>query len=292
MIKHLVWKHENGAGMGAHAPKGLLSPVTPNAPALMAFLAVFAGVVGPVNVFLLAGERRRQRLFWTTPLISVTASALLLGFILLQDGLGGRGMRSALVYVSPKEHSESVLQEQTCRTGLLLGAGFKTRDPALLEFVAPAGGRESSRDCDEGGDGVSYGGAWFASRSLQTHRIEAVVPTRAEITLLNAAEVEAGSAAPVILSSFPAPLMELTYTDAQHRRWKGKEVQTGLKQELAPGAAGPVFSSEEAPNSPQLYVAANTFTATSRDSSVFVDTLRSIHWMDSPVTYFGPVTIP
>lgn len=52
-------------------------------------LLLFGVVVGPVNLFYLAGPGRRHRLFFTTPVIALAASAVLIAVIFLQDGAGG-----------------------------------------------------------------------------------------------------------------------------------------------------------------------------------------------------------
>lgn len=256
------------------------APVAPNVPVLIGFMVLFAAVAGPVNIFAFAGRRRRHRLFWTTPLLSLSASGLLVVFILLQDGMGGKGVRSAVIHLVPREHCEVLVQEQTSRTGLLLGSAFETRDPALIQQISDElrVGRAHKRSLQT--DGSSYGGDWFASRALQTQRIIAVIPTRGEISLLNAREMQQGDAPPVILSSFSSALDEIVYLDSRHRKWKGTDVRTGVKQTLVPTNAGPALAD------------ADTFSATARDPSAFIGTLQSIRWQDQPVTYLGPVTTP
>ena len=45
---------------------------------IAAILIAFGIIVGPVNLFVIARQGRRHRLFWTTPLISLIASLLLI----------------------------------------------------------------------------------------------------------------------------------------------------------------------------------------------------------------------
>ena len=265
-----------------------LDPVAPNVPGLLAFMALFALVVGPVNIFVLAGSRRRQRLFWTTPLISVGASAILIAFILLQDGVGGNGERDAFVYVVPLEHKEIVLQYQRSRTGLLLGSSFQTADAVFIEQAPPSGYSVPGKTRNLENDGATFTGDWFTSRSLQVQQIASVVSTRGEIAVVNAPEMRDHNAAPVILSTFSVPFEKLIYTDAQHRQWTGQNVQAGQKQTLTAGSGGSNSPGSGTPMRDEP----ETFAATSRDSSVLAGTLPSIHWRDRPVTYLGPVTFP
>lgn len=286
-----------------HPPAGDLGPVRPNVPLLSGFMGLFAIVVGPVNVFVLA-RRRRERLFWTTPLISLCASGLLMGMIVMQDGPGGHGVRSALVFVFPDSRSEVVRQEQISRTGLLLGSAFQTRDPVCMRqltvdndgslktvFVATYSMHGRALRID----GTACSGDWFISRAAQAQRIVAVTPTRAEIAVLNPAEARAG-AAPVIVSSFRETLDTLDYTVDSAHRWEGKEVRTGQKQTLQPSPWK--FSvPDQLPNPPSDAIERFShepgyFAATSHEGGSYIETLGAIHWKDEPVTYVGPVTSP
>jgi hypothetical protein len=262
--------------------------VKPNVPLLGSFMALFAITVGPVNVFAFAG-RRRQRLFWTTPLISVAASALLMGVIVVQDGMGGHGGRRAVVCVFPDTHEQAVVQMQDSRTGMLLGATFRLRDPARIDQL-------TETPADQGRalatDGAVFSGGWFTSRAAQTQSLFAITPTRAEITLMNPADV-ANGAAPVIVSSFDTTLDDLYFTDARHQLWHAKEVRTGQKITMEPptdkdggidipaGPTGPLHEFVTQPGS---------FIAIASQSSDYIPTLDSIRWSDDPVTYIGPVT--
>jgi hypothetical protein len=101
-------------------------------------LLCFGILVGPVNLFYLAGPGRRHRLFVTTPLIALGASLVLIAVIFLQDGAGGKGQRAALLELFPDENLSTVRQYQISRTGVLFGGGFVMNElsaltPLLLE---------------------------------------------------------------------------------------------------------------------------------------------------------------
>jgi hypothetical protein len=263
--------------------------VLPNVPLLGSIVGLFAFVVGPLNIFVLA-RRRRERLLWTTPLISLCASGILMGVIVLQDGSGGHGMRCAVVCIFPQSRTAVMVQDQVSRTGLLLGSSFQTRDPVCmrqLKMASDSPGR--SLRCDVN----NYGSDWFVSRAIQAQRIVTVTPTRAEITLLNGADVAATGAAPVIVSSFDATLQNLYYTDARNRIWRGTDVRTGWKQTLQFQAVAPEQSAGLLRmDNPirELAKEPGSFWATSMHGSDYAGTLGSIKWKDEPITYVGPVT--
>ena len=100
---------ERRHGLGDDARRWVT--ISLNAPLLIGFILVFAVLVGPVNLFWLADASRRHRLFWSTPLISVAASLLLVGVIALQDGFGGSGERVMATLLVPDEQED----RRSCR---------------------------------------------------------------------------------------------------------------------------------------------------------------------------------
>jgi hypothetical protein len=271
-----------------------------NAPLLITFMAVFGVVVGPVNLFLFAKGGRRARLFWTTPLLSVTASVLLLAVIILQDGFGGFGVRMVLVHLLPAERKAIVQQEQISRTGVVLDTRFTITDPVMLAPIkTSSASRVTSRDYAQS-DSQSYAGDWFASRSVQAQFAEAVLPTRGEVQLVNAVDFKAGTAAePVIVSSIGATLTELWFRDENKRVWSAQNVRVGEKVTLhrVPGDVYPLASLTDG-SGPRLRTAiesltprtAHFFARTEDATGVAIPTLRSIRWDRQHVIYTGPVT--
>jgi hypothetical protein len=268
-----------------------LQNVKPNVALLGSFMACFGLLVGPLNIFFI-GRKRRERLLWTTPLMSIGASALLFGIIAMQDGAGGHGYRSAVICLSPHDHNAVVIQEQMSRTGLLLGSAFETRDPVWMSHLDLPTTNQQGRSLRV--DGKNFSSAWFTSRAFQVQRLVSAVPTRAEITLLNGGDV-ANGAAPIIESSMDSPLKNLMYVDSQHRMWKGANIETGEKQTLAPAAQSDwtmIHLPAGAGDSLRSHVDdPNLFWATAEQSTDYIATLNSIHWTDAPVTYVGPVTV-
>jgi hypothetical protein len=163
----------------------------------------------------------------------------------------------------------------------------------MRQLEIPASENGPARGRELRNEGTSYGKGWFASRAAQAQRIVAVVPTRAEITLLNAADVRDKGDAPVIVSSFDTTLDTLSYTDEQHRNWQGQTIRTGQKQTLELESAPAYSSAFEVTDAPRRLAAQpGYFRATSSHGGDYVATLGSIHWTDQPVNYVGPVTTP
>ncbi len=178
----------------------------------IAVLVLFGILVGPVNLFVFAKSGRRHRLFITTPIISLGASLLLIGLIVVQDGFGGYGMRRVLMQIQPSDAAAYIHQEQISRTGVLLKSGMKINTPVKIEPVpimqsrwarftsASAKGSYNLQPAD----GVTTAtGDWFQSRSEQGQAITAVISTRGRIEKTP----EAGA----LLSAFDFPIDTIYY---------------------------------------------------------------------------------
>jgi hypothetical protein len=266
-----------------------------NVPFLIVFITAFAAIVGPLNLYWLAGGARRHRLFWTTPLISLAASLLLVVVIVLQDGFGGIGKRVLLTYVLPGEKKAVILQEQITRTGVLLGREFDVQEDVFLTplLVPTRGGKSDARNYHQ--SGRRYGSEWFSSRSVEAHLATAVVPTRAEIRVLNADQISQGQA-PVIISHIPVTLRELVILDRNMARWVASNVRTGERTTLtrATGKWNAVFPKSAVRSSVHLSnllssaPAAEHFYAIAEKPEA-IETLRSIRWSEEGI-YLGPLT--
>jgi hypothetical protein len=257
-------------------------------------LLAFGILVGPLNLFKFAGPTRRHRLFITTPLISLGASLVLLGFILARDGTGGRGRRSAVIYINPDDHSACIRQEQICRTGVLLGSSFSTSQPAAVSVGAvsafdPSNPSVSFSNSQSDSNlrcafnsPTELSGDWFQSRSEQVHFIKSVTATRGRI------EISGTPDAPSAVSSFDFPLDSLFWRDAADQWWQAPStVTTGTPTPLAKVPAMDlstfIVASAVSPKG-------RWFLATTSDPRAgLVDTLTSIRWERNDIILCGPV---
>lgn len=282
---------------GAAMPKELMT----------IFILTFGILVGPVNLFLFAPHARRQRMFWTTPLLSVAAALLLLGLILFREGFGGIGTRVAVVVLAPDRQEQMVAQEQTTRTSLLLAREF-TLAPETFMTAIPV-------NFDEGKDGATpnswrmgnevfenrgarWSGQWFASRMRQAHYLQRTEPTRARVELVSGR----GDAneAPVAISSLPQTLAEFFYYDGTHW-WHATDLAPGRRTTLsAQGRDWTAWKAEQhAAASSRLnglcdrvHVARGTFFGHALGASpALIDTLPSIRWTSERTIYLGTISV-
>lgn len=260
--------------------------------AILAFLAVFGLVAGPLNVMLLAGPGRRSRMFWTTPLISLAATIFLLCLMLLRDGVGGAGARRTLGLLMPGQNGMAVIQEQFSRTGVLLGSSFPIREPS---WMRPLGNVEVDSGFLEV-DGRRREGDWFRSRSDQAYLLETVRPSRAKIEF-----VAGDDGPPSVISSIEVPLGRMFVIDEQGAYWTATDIGTGERKPLersdadayarwfaaVAADAGPIRGAAlEAVQNRRGHAYAESATA----AKAAVQTLDSIRWIDDKAVFIGPST--
>ena len=193
---------------------------------VMLILTIFSVIVGPVNLFSFAKPGRRQRLFITTPLISLVASILVIGIILFKDGLGGEGRRMLVMDLesSADEKRAYITQEQISRTGVLLGNSFQLHDPTSIYPVQLADSQWShkidhSNKSQFSLNGDHLSGDWFLSRREQGQMLRSVQPTRSRIELTSPAKT---NQPPHLFSSLEFTVDELFYVGEGGRVWKSK----------------------------------------------------------------------
>ncbi len=261
---------------------------------LAIFLIGFAIVVGPVNLFVFAPVSKRHRLFVTTPVIALAAAVVLMVTILTQDGLGGTGMRRALVVLLPGENEAAVFQEQASRTGFLARRTFALDDETqmtALEIDAPdprmnfnAAGTELART-----DGRASGD-WFRSRERQAQLLQRLVPTRGRVERVGTAP----GGAPIVQSSLGTTLQSFTCVDAAGALWTAPELPPGKRVTLAPGGTwigATVLGGSHrltevldaaAPQAPGRWGAHG-----GASDLAPIATLDSVRWTDAGVVYTG-----
>lgn len=274
-----------------------------NTALIFGFIVIFGALVGPVNLFWLAGVGRRQRLFWTTPLISLAGSTTLIALMMLQDGLGGDGSRTVLAMFMPSQKKMLVMQEQISKTGVLLGRGFSKEEPSWMQ---PLDWRDNSKGYYNPSDDSRHSftespsfrsGDWFSSRAIQGQMIQAVRPSRASI------EVQASTdpnVAPNVLSSIETPLQKVFIKDDAGKFWMAEDVGTGEKKlmkaassqefstwfnELVTKSSGPVISTAVMRLRDQSGYA---FAEGGNASKMAVKSLPAIRWNQERVIFAGP----
>ncbi|NWK57267.1 hypothetical protein HW115_16715 [Verrucomicrobiaceae bacterium N1E253] len=270
------------------------------------FIIVLLGfgiLVGPINLFVFAKSGQRHRLFITTPLISLVASALLIVIIIFQDGFGGKGHRTILMEIQAEENNAYIIQEQIARTGVLLNATFETSEPATLSPVAMAPSRwtrvtvdgttPNNYTIDQGESGLKASGDWYQSRSEHGHLLQSVRPTRGSLQQVS----KAGS--PILRSSFDFNLSTVFYQAADQSWWKAEAIGKGESISLSPSTADEFqawwktqakrFSRHHARQMNKLSLLPNRFYAIATDAPA-IESYSAIDWLSTTTVLTGEIS--
>lgn len=271
-------------------------------------LIAFGIIVGPVNLFVFAKSGQRHRLFITTPIISLAASALLLIIIIFQDGFGGKGHRLALIEVQPEENIAYIQQQQIARSGVLFKTSFKTKNHAIVSPAAldesrwaritpdNEGGESRYRISIEDKNTHSLSGDWFKSRSEYGHLITSIQSTRGRLELLSP------NGPPTITSTFDFPLKKIYYLDSNGGIWQSTgSLDSGRKVQLSPGADNDFDQMLKTQTALLNKDSQNRLKLTSQrpghfialaEEGPFIETLNSLSWKESSAIITGPVIEP
>lgn len=267
-------------------------------------LVLFGIVVGPVNLFVFAKSGQRHKLFITTPVISLVASLIMIGMIIVQDGFGGSGIRRVLMEVRPDGglNSAYIHQEQFSRTGVLTGSDFTLPVAAAFSPVAIASSRWA-RYSDTSAKGIFNlqpadgkllaSGDWFQSRSEQGQVLSAVVSTRGRI--------EKTDTPGTYLSTFEFPIETIYLLDDANQWQRADDIQAGKRFAFTPvdasaalslmiGEAGAFGQRNQAffrsvTERPGHFIALTTHAPG-------IDTNPSIRWKETRTVITGPVVSP
>ena len=271
----------------------------------IAVLIIFAIVVGPVNLFVFAKSGQRHKLFITTPLISLVASLILIGLIIIQDGFGGSGMRRVLMEVRPDgdQNAAYLHQEQFCRTGVLTGSRFTINDPCVFSPVPIAtsrwarytnsGNTQSTLNLQPNDGKLDASGDWFQSRSEHGHILSAVVSTRGRI--------EHTDIPRTFLSTFEFPIEALYYLDNDGQWYRADNITTGKRFSLTPvdaSMAMPVLKQESnafAERSKQMLertMKRKGYYIAFTNQAPGIPTHPGIRWKETRTVITGPVLAP
>ena len=267
-------------------------------------LILFGLLVGPINLFYFAKAGQRHRLFFTTPIISLGASLLLIVFILFQDGTGGTGVQTSFVYVNPTSSSVSIHQAQLSRTGVLFSGSFTTDEAAnILPVTLPdsrwtriKSGYDSTAQNYTQADAKSFGGDWFQSRSEQAQIVEMSRSSRGRIELTSAVDQP-----PMVKSSLAYPVEVIFYTDGEGKLWSSSApLATGGSAQLQ-GSDSNAFNAKLGSVRLQdhalvkrvlsMGLPRNHFFAFTTDPKAeFIPTLTSIAWAQHQSFVWGPTS--
>ncbi len=282
-----------------------MPPRTFHSPAWMGLLLVFSVLMGPVNLFLLAGKQRRHRLFVTTPIIALISSLVLGLLILVIDGTGGEGCRFVALELQPGKGGRKVYvnQQSLLATGLLIDSSFSEEHPTVHLPVALArsrwaritGSRGESANFDVSETG-RFQGDWLKSRSRHGFASQVVVPSRARFELAGSEDE------PALVSGLGFPTGRVFYVAMDGSFWRSAnaESSTGQRVTLVPSSRSEIKQWRDkealvcashglARDLRELPLRRGYFYAVADETGMELAFTDAIRWRKTSTFLFGPV---
>ena len=186
---------------------------------------LFAVLVGPANLWWCARRGRRSLLLVTTPVLSLIASALLLGYGLIADGLALRRVAEQVMVLDPQHDRAAVWTRVSVFAGLAPGAIELDPGDLLQIQVREADDRRELADArlDWFDGGQAATGSWIPARSNRQLSLTTVRPERRRLQLV-------GKDGGIHLTNgFDRPLTAFSWSDDSGQPWQVTET-------VAPGA--------------------------------------------------------
>ncbi len=220
---------------------------------LLALMFVFAIVIGPVNLIVLARKKRKLWLFWTVPTISFVTCLTVIGYMALTEGWQGRSRIEGFTVLDENSRRASSLGWTGFYTPLLPRGGLRFSAETEIAYQNGAdphsyGYGYSSRGRRSAGSALSID--WTREQHLESGWLTPRVPAhfavrkselrRERMTISKAAD---GSVEAV--NGLGADLSEFWYRDEAGNVFRAEAIPAGGRATLKPAppaqvATGPV----------------------------------------------------
>lgn len=195
---------------------------------LLLIILIFAILMGPANLFILARKKRQIWLLWTVPLLSLTASVIVFGYATLAEGWKGYSRTMSLTILDENENLASTVGitafycPLTPREGLHFD--YETECTAQMERYHGDSSRGRTIDWTED-QHLEYG--WIASR-IPAHFKLRKSQMRREKIIFSPPDTQSCQA----LNGFGVAVESLYYADAQGNLYHAENIQPGTKVTL------------------------------------------------------------
>jgi hypothetical protein len=207
---------------------------------LLLLMFVFAVVIGPVNLVVLARKKRKLWLFWTVPLISFLTCLIVLGYMALSEGWQGRSRVEGFTVLDENSRRASSLGWTGFYTPLLPGGGLHFGSDTEVIYQNgddPYSSSYSYRARASSGSGLTID--WTREQHLTsgwlTPRVPAHFALRKSELRRERVTIAPGPAGPEAVNGLGADLVEFWYSDGTGNLFHAKgKIPAGDRAALAP----------------------------------------------------------
>jgi len=235
------WGFGGGAWLHEKFPVGGAADVPVRG--LFVLMAVFAIVIGPVNLFYFSRKTCRMRLLWTVPLISLAACAGLIIYALAAEGWRAHIRTQAVTILAETEHQATSLgilgyySPLTPGRGLHFSVSSELTPLGLEEF---RGGRPRTIDWSTD---QHFDSGWIQSRTPTSFLIRKTESRRERIPVRVTARGDLAAT-----NGLGADIQRLWVADANGVIYMAKDIRAGAEAELTSTAGETCSGTPEAWN--------------------------------------------
>jgi hypothetical protein len=201
-------------------------------------LLLFALLVGPALLFVLARKRRRIWLFWVVPTASLSASVLILAYSLISEGVTPHRRADTLVLLDQTRNEGTLLGLVGYYAPLTPGQGFRfAPETALAPFEVKnrwrrAGGTQPAWQIDHTRD--QHWTAGFAQA-----RVPAIAQVRKPLVARERLDIQESADGLVVVNGLGADIRALRVRATDGRWYEFGPLGAGRRAAPTPAAAPP-----------------------------------------------------
>jgi hypothetical protein len=197
---------------------------------MLALMILFAVVIGPVNLFVLARKRRAVWMLWTIPTLSLATSAAVFGYAMVIEGWNAHSRVAAITLLDEVNQRATTLGTIGYYSPLTPADGL--RFEAQTEVMPQVGSHWR-----QGGTGRTVD--WTAGQHLQTGWVSARVPAffkvrKSESRLERLQLTRREDGAVTAVNGLGVPLVELYVAGPDNRLLTARHVDAGASVTLSP----------------------------------------------------------
>ena len=192
---------------------------------LLLIILIFAILMGPVNLFILARKKRQIWLLWTVPSLSFVASVIVFGYATFAEGWKGYSRTQSLTILLEDENLASTIGVAAfyCPLTPRDGLHFDYETECTPQVERYSYGSIQGREIDWTDD-QHFKAGWVASRIPSHFKLRKSQRRREKIVFSNPQPQQWQA-----LNGFGVPVETLYYADAEGKVYRAENLQPGEK---------------------------------------------------------------
>ena len=218
---------ETYTSFGANQKMQMTSQIDTRASMRRMFVAMllFAALIGPVHLIVLARMKRRSWVFWTTPAVSALTCAVIVVFAAVSEGWDKRSRAASFTLLDESSNRAVTFGMLGFYSPRAHNKGFQFSADAE---VTPQIANERVIGSVDWTSGQLFEGGWIKARVPRHFKVRQIEARRERVSLSK----ENGKL--TIVNGLGADILNFRYVDRDGKAYRAKSVPMGAKTELEP----------------------------------------------------------